>query len=108
MESLNRIELRGHVGACRVSSVGGKLIARLSVATSFVYRDSSGSAVIETTWMNVTAFEGPGKEDLGSLAKGDRVHVIGRVRNQRYTDPEGNERVQTEVVAATLERIREE
>ena len=100
MEQMNKIELKGFVGNVRVQSVGNSKNVRFSVATNYAYKDRSGCPVIETTWHSVSAWD-KGTE----LRKGDYVHVVGRLRNQRYTDCEGREQVIVEVVAREVERI---
>lgn len=105
MEQLNRIELRGIIGTVRVTDFVGSKCARLSVATSLAYRDKDGSAVIESTWHSVVCFEGKDVCELESLEKGDKVHLVGRIRNQRCTDENGNSRMVTEVLASRLDKI---
>ena len=58
MEQLNRVELRGVVGSVRLQKIGNTQVANFTVATSLAYKDRSGSPIIETTWHNVTAWEG--------------------------------------------------
>lgn len=99
-QQMNRIELKGYVGNVRVQSVGNSKNVRFSVATNYAYKDRDGCPVIETTWHSVFAWD-KGTE----LRKGDRVHVVGRLRNQRYTDCEGIERTICEVVAREVEKI---
>ena len=50
MEQLNRIEIRGNVGAVRLQVVGNSRVAKISVATNYVYKGRDGEPVIETTW----------------------------------------------------------
>lgn len=102
MEQLNRIEIRGNVGNVRIQNVGGRNVAKLTVATNLAYKAQDGCAVIETTWHNVTAFEGKEIHDLEKIEKGSRVHVVGRIRNQRYTGADGESRYCTEVLANSL------
>ena len=102
MEQLNRIEIRGNVGNVRIQNVGGKNVAKLTVATSMAYKAQDGCPVIETTWHNVTAYEGKDIRDLNKLERGSRVYVTGRMRNQRYTDAAGESRNFCEVLANTL------
>ena len=104
MEQLNKVELRGILGVIRVQNVGENRYAIMTVATNYAYRNAEGGAVIETTWHNVTAWEGKGCQDLSSLKKGDWVHVIGRLRCRRYTDAAGIDRTQMDIVANNLER----
>ena len=107
MEQLNRIEIRGTVGFVRQQTVNGKMVAHISVATNYVYKDRNGEPVIETTWHNVSAWEGKGCPDLRRVEKGSNVQVCGRLRGQRYTDSEGIERYAFEVVAYQLDLLQD-
>jgi len=107
MEQLNRIELRGIIGRVDVLSYGDARVARLSVATTFFYQAKNGDPVIETTWHSVTAWEGKGIADLDSLEKGKAVHIIGRLRSQKYTNAQGEVVTIYEVVAKSLEVLDE-
>ena len=49
MEQINRIEIRGNVGAVRLLVVGNSRVAKISVATNYVYKGRDGYPVIETT-----------------------------------------------------------
>lgn len=100
MEQMNRIELKGRIDNVRIQNVGNARNVRFAMATNYVYKDKSGCPVIETTWHRVSAWD-KGTE----LQKGDYVHVVGRLRNQRYTDCEGIERTVCEVVAREVEKI---
>lgn len=106
MEYLNRIELRGVVGSVRRQNVGGENIAMFSVCTPTIEK-SEDSAIVETTWHSVVAFESSVGEDLSKLDKGSKVHIIGRLRTNPYTDTKGQERIAYEVVAHIVELIDE-
>lgn len=95
---LNRIELRGVVGNARTTKVGDSEITRFSVATDYFFKNKSGEAVVETTWHSVSAWD----KGLSELKRGDKVEVVGRIRNTRYTDSEGMERTSTEVIASEV------
>ena len=105
MESLNKIELRGILGTIRVITLGDTHYATMSVATNYCYKDAEGCPVIETTWHQVTAWEGKASPDLSIFKKGDPVHVTGRLRCRRYTDEAGISRSQMDIIANCLERI---
>ncbi len=106
LQTINRVELQGHVGSVRKLADGEWDILLLSVATSRVYRDNEGNPVIETTWHSCTARDGDGICTLGGITKGVPVHLTGRIRNTRYTSRDGEERVATEIVAETLEVVK--
>ena len=106
--TLNRVELRGRVGQDpKIFNVGDTRVARFSVATNETFHDRDGVIKEETTWHNVSAWESKGMPDFTKIEKGTKIHVIGRLRNQRYTDSEGQERYSTEVSAYQMEIIED-
>jgi single-strand DNA-binding protein len=106
MEQLNRIEIRGNVGNVNILKVGNTRVAHFSVATNFAYKDRNGEPVIETTWHNVTAWEGnKGIPPLDTIAKGFPVGVIGRLRMQKYIAGDGTEKTSYDVIANSIEMI---
>ena len=102
MEQLNRIELRGSVGTVKTQTYTDAVVARLTVATNYAYKDKSGNAVIETPCHNVIAREGKYIQGLEDLKRGDKVYVTGRLRYSKYTGSDGVERVACDVVANRL------
>ena len=105
MEQLNKIEIRGIIGSVRVQNVGNTKVANISVATDYCYTAKDGSSVIETTWHYVTAWEGRDIQNLEQFKKGSFLHVIGRLRNRKYTTADGTERIAYEIVANMIELI---
>lgn len=99
MEQLNRIELRGNVGSVRLQNYEGGRVARINVATNVAYKDREGTPVIETTWHNVTAWEGKGIQDLDHIDKGAKVYVQGRLRMQKFVGSDGIEHSVTDILA---------
>lgn len=99
---INRVELQGRVGTVRISSVHDCQVANFSVMTQHDYENAEGSKIVEATWMAVSAFKSQ-KVCLDSLTRGSLVHLTGRLRNNRYIDSAGCERVFTEVIADSLE-----
>lgn len=106
-QQLNRVELVGTIGNVGMSSIGvdGKRVANFGVATNFIYKDADGTPVIETTWHNVVAFEGVKDIDFDSIRKKCKVHVIGRLKERKYTDINNAERAFYEIVASTVKAI---
>ena len=105
MENLNRVELIGRIGVANIISVGEVRVAHFSVATNFAYKGRNGEHVIETTWHNVMALEGKSTRNLDSICKGACVHVVGRIRAQRYSGSDGSERISYEVLAEKVEML---
>lgn len=108
MEQINKIELRGLVGNSRLQEVAGKKVAHFTLATSTAYNDRSGSAVIDTQWHNVTAWEGKRIAGVDKIKKGDKVWVIGRIRYNKFTGQDGQEHYSTEVIANKLTIIEDD
>lgn len=108
MEFLNKIELRGVVGVSRLTNCGPTTICNYSLMTEYAYKGDNGCATIDTLWIQVIACgPKPGWPDLEKIQKGSKVHVIGRLRAERYCDTEGVDRVCYEVVAQNLEIVEE-
>ena len=105
MEQLNKIEIRGIVGSVYVKDFVNAKVANISVATDYGYTSSDGSAVIETTWHYITAWEGKDIQNLNQLKKGSGIHFIGRLRNRKYVAADGTERIAYDIVASKMEMM---
>ena len=99
MEQINKIEIVGLVGSVRSNMVSGNLVVNFTVATTAAYKGRDGSAIMDTTWFDVAAWEGKGMPDLSRSQKGSPVQVFGRIRMKSYTTSAGIERVEPEVRA---------
>lgn len=108
MQFINRVEIQGVVGTVNrhPMTTGGPCALRFSVCTDYVFQSKDGAVVIDTTWHSITAAESSANE-LGWLQKGTKVRVIGRMRNVRYTDAQGNERSIVEIVAESINEVKE-
>lgn len=100
---MNRIELRGNVGQdARITKVGESTVARFSVATNERFKDRSGVLKEETTWHAIVAWNGKGMPDFAKIRKGTFVEVTGRLRVNKYTNAEGEEKQFYEVLASRI------
>jgi single-strand DNA-binding protein len=96
----NKVTLIGNLGSNPEVKVldNNKRVARLSVATNEVYRNSQGEKVIETTWHNAVAW-GPLAQLVEKfLKKGSEVCLEGKLVNKSWTDKEGIKRYTTEIL----------
>lgn len=106
MEDINRIELQGQVRRdARIVKVGETTVARFSLATTEIYKDIDGLTRVETTWHSVTAWKGKNMPDFKSITKGCAVHVVGRLRQSRYTTFDGEEIIFYEVLAGSIDIV---
>ena len=108
MQFLNKIEIQGIVGNSSIQKVGDTRICRFSVVTELAYKGNDGTNIIESTWFSCQIFEGPGICNLDTITRGAIVHVIGRLKCNRYVDANGNDRVQYEIVARKVEVMKED
>ena len=102
---MNRVELRGTVGSVYIKDFGTTRCVNFSVATNHAYKDREGCPVVETTWHKVIAWDNPDTKDAFELSRGSQVHVIGRLRIQKYISTDGVERQSMEVIASEVESI---
>lgn len=105
MEQINKIELCGVVGRSDITPIQNTKVAHFSLATEYAYKGRDGGAIIDITWFSCTAFEGPKIAPLEKIQKGSKVHLIGRVRMQRYTDNTGCDRTNWEVICNSLDIV---
>jgi single-strand DNA-binding protein len=103
MHTVNQVVLYGRLGADpeQKVSTSGTEIARFSVATHRNIRDGD-SWREETDWHRVVAFDRTARVAMDRLRRGDPVAVVGQLRQQSWTDKEGNRRKQTEVQASRI------
>lgn len=100
----NKVQLIGNLGVDPVvkNLTDGKVVAKLSLATSDTYKKASGEKVTETQWHNLVAW-GKTAEIAGKyLKKGNRVAIEGQLVNRSYDDKKGIKRYVTEIVVNDL------
>lgn len=89
----NKIIVCGYLGRDAETNDGKMKTARFSLALSEGKDDKK-----VTTWLNVTAFDKTA-EFATNFKKGDNVFVEGRIRENRWTDKNGQEKVTLQVLA---------
>jgi single-strand DNA-binding protein len=102
MAGLNKVMLIGNLGAepevRRMQN--GNAVVTLRIATSETWRDkATGERKEKTEWHRVVIFN----ENLAKIAesylhKGSKIYVEGTLQTRKYSDKDGVERYQTEVV----------
>lgn len=102
MENINRIEIRGKIGCCRIQEVAETRVANFTVLTEHIKKSADGAATIEATWHNVTAWENDRINNLDQIQKGKTIHLTGRNRIQKYTSAEGFEKTYLEIIASSI------
>tara|TARA_B100000401_G_C52794826_1_gene715308 strand:- start:353 stop:685 length:333 start_codon:yes stop_codon:yes gene_type:complete len=96
----NRVQLIGNLAADpEVKNLeSGKLMAKLSIATSDSYINNTGDKIEDTQWHNVVAW-GKNADLAGKyLAKGQQVCIEGKLNHRSYEDKNGDTKYVTEVI----------
>ena len=95
----NKVQLIGHLGQDPeiVNLDSGKMLAKFSIATNEVYRDTNGEKVTDTQWHNVVAWGKTAEIVAQYLAKGNEVAVEGKLQHRSYESKEGEKRYITEI-----------
>ncbi|MBF0340521.1 MAG: single-stranded DNA-binding protein [Magnetococcales bacterium] len=98
--SLNKVQLIGNLGAdpeVRFTQ-DGKPVASLRIATSDSWKDQQGQVQEKTEWHRVVMFGKLAEIAQQYLRKGSKVYIEGQLQTRKWTDNQGLERYQTEVV----------
>jgi single-strand DNA-binding protein len=103
--SVNKVILVGNLGKDpelrRLES--GALLARFSLATSEQYTDKlSGKRIENTEWHDVVTWRGLAEVAEKFLKKGMKVYVEGKLKKRAWTDKDGQQRYNVDVVADEL------
>jgi len=100
----NKVQLIGNLGQepdIRTNE-SGKKMARFSVATNDIYRNSRGERIRETLWHTVIAWGRLAEIAEKYLTKGREVALAGKLVHREYTDKNGMRRFITEIVLNEL------
>lgn len=104
--SVNKVILIGNLGNDPEIKYlpSGEPVANFSVATSEVWNDkNTGEKREKTEWHRISAFRKLA-EIIGQMCrKGTKVYIEGRLQTRSWTDPSGQTRYITEVLAETVQ-----
>jgi single-strand DNA-binding protein len=104
MASFNKIVIVGYLGRdpeIRYTPQG-TAVCHFTIATTEKRKDRAGEAQDITTWFRVSAWGRQAELANQYLAKGRQVYIEGRLRQEEYTDREGNRRQSLEVTATDI------
>lgn len=106
--SICKVILVGHLGRDPENRYlpSGEQVTSIAVATTDRWRDkATGEQKEQTEWHRISFF-GKLAEIAGQyLKKGSQVYVEGRIRTNKYTDRDGVERYQTQIIADTMQML---
>jgi single-strand DNA-binding protein len=101
MPGMNKVMLIGNLGKDpEIRYFEGNLPkARISLATTELYKDRSGNMAEQTEWHSVIFWRGLAENVHKLLKKGMLVYVEGKLQTSQWTDKEGNKKSALEIVA---------
>ena len=99
--TINHVTLLGRIGADPElhSTKSGTAVVQLRLATD---RYSKSSETTETDWHSVVVWGKTAEAVARYVAKGDRVHVTGRLQQHSWQTDSGDRRSRTEVHASEV------
>ncbi|MBK9315490.1 MAG: single-stranded DNA-binding protein [Acidobacteria bacterium] len=105
MASFNKIVIVGYLGRDPEMryTPQGTAVCNFSIATTEKRKDKSGESQDVTTWFRVNAWGRLAEVANQFLTKGKQVYVEGRLRQDEYTDRDGNRRQTLEVTANDIQ-----
>jgi single-strand DNA-binding protein len=107
MAGVNKVILLGRLGSdpeVRTLPNGGKVVT-FSIATSESYNNKEGAKVEQTEWHRIELWEGLANVAEQYLKKGDMAYVEGRIRTEKWTDKDGNERNTVKIRGNSLQLV---
>lgn len=107
MASVNKIIVIGNVGRdpeLRYTA-NGKSMVNFSVATNHRFQRPDGEWDEQTEWFRVVAWGPVAERATERLEKGAQAYVEGRLQTRTWTDREGKERKEVEIIASQITRL---
>jgi single-strand DNA-binding protein len=104
----NRVLLIGNLGQDpEIKTLeSGKKVVHFTLATNDAYKNNDGQKVEETTWHNITAWNGLAERAAKFLKKGREVAIDGRLVYRSYEDKKGITKYVTEIVLNEMLLLR--
>ena len=69
-----------------------RAVANFTIATNEVFIDKSGNKVEQTDWHNIEMWDALARNAEKVLKKGRTVFIEGKIKNETWTDKDGNKR----------------
>lgn len=102
--SVNKVILIGHLGKDPEVRYleHNKVVANFTLATSETFTNKSGEKQTETEWHQIELWDNLARVAEKYLKKGAQVFIEGRIKTERWTDKEGNEKSGKKIRATSL------
>lgn len=92
--SVNKVILLGNLGKDPEVKYldANRVVANFTLATNESYTNKEGVRVKQTEWHDLELWDGLAKTAEKYLKKGNQIYVEGKIKTDRWTDKEGNNR----------------
>ncbi|MCE1194938.1 single-stranded DNA-binding protein [bacterium] len=105
MNSLNSILVEGNLvrDPAVKTTPSGSQVCDFTLATNRFYKNGEEGFEKEVSYFDIEAWSRLGAACSQNLKKGRGVRVVGRLKQDRWTDPEGKQRARVKIVAEHVE-----
>lgn len=104
--SLNKVLLIGNVGSdANIRTVGDRKVASFNLATTEKRKDKDGNIIQETEWHSIVIWGNLAEVVEKYVGKGSQLYIEGKIKTEKYTDKEGNEKYVTRIYASSLQLL---
>lgn len=107
MAGVNKVILLGRLGSdpeVRTLPSGGKVV-NFSIATSENYTNRNGEKVEQTEWHRIELWENLANIAEQYLKKGDMAYIEGKIRTEKWTDQNGQDRYTTRIRGTAIQLL---
>ena len=105
---INKVILVGNIGNDPEVKFmpSGKPVVALSLATSRAWKDkNTGQPVEQTDWHRLVFFDRLAEIVGEHLKKGSKIYAEGSLRNNKWQDKDGNDRITTEILVKEMQML---
>ena len=104
--SVNKAILVGRAaGDAMVRMAGDKKVATINLATSEKYKGRDGNLVESTEWHSVVLWDRLAEVAEKYVTKGTQLYIEGKIKTEKYTDKEGNDKFVTRIKADNMQML---
>ena len=107
MAGINKVFLIGNLGKDPIvrSLDNGTKVVTFSLATTETYKNKNGEKTDITVWHNIELWRGLAEIAEKYLRKGSTIFLEGRIRNDNWTDKDGNNRTSIKILGDNFQML---
>lgn len=104
---INKVILLGRLGKDPLIKQldNGRVVCNVTLATNDYFTDKEGNRKESTEWHNLEIWDNQARVAEKFLRKGNVIYVEGKIRTDKYTDPEGVEKQLKKIRVLTMQMM---